>query len=159
MPQPYAGIARCDITPPIGIAQGNWSAQTHERSEAIDLPLMYTALALTDGTETVIIAEWDLLYPPSGAWLAEARDRVSALTSVPGDHLRASASHTHSGPSLSEPWFEGGAEMAGPYVASLTDRRYAAACVVVPITRSSPCAAAVIVASRQPAANGDWRSW
>ena len=122
MPQLHAGVARCDITPPIGIAQGNWSAQLHERSEGIDLPLMCTALAITDSTETFIIAEWDLLYPPSGAWLDEVRNRVSALTGVPGDHLRVSASHTHSGPSLSEPWFEGGAEMVGPYVTSLTDR-------------------------------------
>jgi hypothetical protein len=122
MAQMYAGVARCDITPPIGIAQGNWSAQVHERSEGIDLSLWCTALALSDGAEKVIIAEWDLLYPPSGAWLAEARERITALTGVSGDHIRLSASHTHSGPSLSEPWFEGGAEMVGPYVASLTDR-------------------------------------
>ncbi len=122
MVQLHAGVARCDITPPIGIAHGNWSAQLHERSDGIDLPLMCTALAIADGTETVIIAEWDLLYPPSGAWLADVRGRVFALTGVPGDHLRLSASHTHSGPSLSEPWFAGGAEMVGPYVASLTDR-------------------------------------
>lgn len=122
MPQLLAGVARCDITPPIGIAQGNWSAQLHERSEGIDLPLWCTALALADGAEEVIIAEWDLLYPPSGAWLHEARERITALTGVPGDHIRLSASHTHSGPSLSEPWFEGGAEMVGPYVTSLTDR-------------------------------------
>jgi hypothetical protein len=28
---------------------------------------------------------------------------------VPGDHIRLSASHTHSGPSLDQPWFEAGA--------------------------------------------------
>ncbi len=122
MAQLHAGVARCDITPPIGIAHGNWSAQFHERSEGVDLPLLCTALAIADGTETVIIAEWDLLYPPSGAWLAEARGRISALTGVPGDHIRLSASHTHAGPSLDQPWFEAGAEMIGPYVASLTDR-------------------------------------
>jgi hypothetical protein len=122
MPQLHAGVARCDITPPIGIAQGNWSAQFHERAEGIDLPLTCTALAVADETETVIITEWDLLYPPSGAWLAEARGRISALTGVPGDHIRLSASHTHAGPSLDQPWFEAGAEMISPYVASLTDR-------------------------------------
>jgi hypothetical protein len=122
MPQLHAGVARCDITPPIGIAQGNWSAQLHERSEGVDLPLLCTALAIADDAEEVIIAEWDLLYPPSGAWLAEARARISSLTGVPGDHIRISASHTHSGPSLDQPWFEAGAEMIGPYVASLTDR-------------------------------------
>jgi neutral ceramidase len=122
MAQLHAGVARCDITPPIGIAHGNWSAQFHERAEGVDLPLLCTALAVADDAEAVIIAEWDLLYPPSGAWLAEARTRISALTGVPGDHIRLSASHTHAGPSLDQPWFEAGTEMIGPYVASLTDR-------------------------------------
>ncbi len=122
MPQLRAGVARCDITPPIGIAHGNWSAQVHERAEGVDLPLWCTALAVTDGGEEVILAEWDLLYPPDGEWLAECRRRVTDLTGVPGSHIRISASHTHAGPNLRRPWFEAGAEMIGPYVASLTDR-------------------------------------
>lgn len=117
-----AGVARCDITPPIGIAHGNWSAQVHERAEGVDLPLWCTALAASDGNEDVIIAEWDLLYPPDGEWLAEIRQRITALTGVPGSHIRVSASHTHSGPNLTKPWFEGGAEMIEPYRASLVDR-------------------------------------
>ena len=117
-----AGVARCDITPPIGIAHGNWSAQVHERAEGVDLPLWCTALAATDGGEEVIIAEWDLLYPPDGEWLADCRHRITELTGVPASHIRISASHTHAGLNLRQPWFEAGAEMIGPYVASLTDR-------------------------------------
>ncbi|MSP13550.1 MAG: hypothetical protein EXR62_11410 [Chloroflexi bacterium] len=118
-----AGVARCDITPPVGIAHGNWSAQVHERAEGVDLPLTCTVLAASDGDgEEVLIAEWELLYPPGGEWLAEIRQRVTSLTGVPGDHIRASATHTHAGPSLSTPWFEAGAEMVAPYLASLTDR-------------------------------------
>lgn len=118
----YAGVARCDITPPIGIAHGNWSAQIHERAEGIDLPLACTALAASDGQQEVIIAEWELLYPPDGPWLSQARKRITALTGVPSDHIRLSATHTHAGPSLTPPWFQGGAEMIAPYIASLTDR-------------------------------------
>ncbi len=116
------GLARCDITPPLGIAHGNWSAQVHERAEGVDLPLWCTVLAATDGHEEVLIVEWDLLYPPGGEWLAALRDRVTALTGVPASHQRFSASHTHSGPNLARPWFEAGSEMIEPYVASLTDR-------------------------------------
>ncbi len=68
-----AGVARCDITPPIGIAHGNWTAQAHQRAEGIDLPLTCTALAASDGQETIILAEWELLYSPDGPALAEAR--------------------------------------------------------------------------------------
>lgn len=117
-----AGAARCDITPPVGIAHGNWSAQAHERAEGIDLPLVCTALAATDDHEAVIIAEWELLYPPDGEWLALCRRRIADLTGVAPDHIRLSATHTHAGPSLGPPWFEAGAEMVAPYLASLTDR-------------------------------------
>ena len=117
-----AGVARCDITPPVGIAHGTWSAQVHERAEGIDLPLWCTALAVADGVNEVIIAEWDLVYPPDGEWLVQARKRITELTGVPGNHVRISASHTHSGPSIKPPWFEAGTEMIGPYVRSLTDR-------------------------------------
>jgi hypothetical protein len=122
-----AGIGRCDITPPVGIAHGNWSAQVHERAEGIDLPLYCTALAASDGEEEVIVAEWELLYPPQGEWLRQIRERVTALTGVPASHIRISSTHTHSGPSLKRPWFEGGSEMIEPYIASLTDR-LASAC-------------------------------
>jgi len=117
-----AGVARCDITPPVGIAHGTWSAQVHERAEGIDLPLWCTALAVADGVNEVIIAEWDLVYPPDGEWLVQARERITELTGVPGNHVRISASHTHSGPSIKPPWFEAGTEMITPYVGSLTDR-------------------------------------
>ena len=117
-----AGVARCDITPPIGIAHGNWTAQAHQRAEGIDLPLTCTALAATDGQETILLVEWELLYSPVGPFLAEARRRITELTGVPADHIRLSAAHNHAGPSLVPPWFEAGAEMVAPYLASLTDR-------------------------------------
>src|SRR5262245_24607222 len=88
-----AGVARCDITPPVGIAHGTWSAQIHERAEGIDLPLSCTALAVKNGPCEVIIAEWDLVYPPDGDWLVQTRRRITELTGVPGDHVRISASH------------------------------------------------------------------
>jgi hypothetical protein len=117
-----AGVARCDITPPIGIAHGNWSAQVHERAEGIDLPLCCTALAACGSTQEIILVEWELLYPPDGEVLARIRQRVTELTGVPVSHIRLSSTHTHSGPSLTRPWFESGAEMIEPYIASLTDR-------------------------------------
>jgi len=128
MSQFQAGVGRADITPPVGIAHGNWSAQVHERAEGIDLALWCTALAAKDADTEVIIAEWDLLYPPGGEWLAEARRRITELTGVPGDRIRLSAVHTHAGPNIKKPWFAGGAEMVEPYVASLTDR-LAGACL------------------------------
>jgi len=118
----YAGVARSDITPPVGIAHGNWAAQVHERAEGVDLPLYCTALAASDGEEEVIIAEWELGGPPDGEWLAEIRQRITDLTGIPASHIRISATHTHSGPNLTPPWFDAGVEMIEPYRASLADR-------------------------------------
>jgi len=118
----YAGVARSDITPPVGIAHGNWAAQVHERAEGVDLPLFCTALAASDGNEEVIIAEWELSGPPDGEWLAEIRQRITDLTGVPASHIRISATHTHAGPNLTPPWFDAGVEMIEPYRASLADR-------------------------------------
>src|SRR5688572_1265960 len=100
-----AGVARCDITPPVGIAHGNWSAQIHERAEGVDLPLYCTALAAADGENEVILVEWELLYPPDGQLLLDIGRRVTELTGVRGSHVRVSSTHTRSGPSLSRPWF------------------------------------------------------
>jgi uncharacterized protein YecE (DUF72 family) len=44
-----AGVARTDITPPLGIAHAGWGAQSHQRAAGVDLPLWATALALSDG--------------------------------------------------------------------------------------------------------------
>lgn len=91
------------------------------------MPLFCTVLAASDGEQEIILAEWELLYPPSGEWLVHARKRITELTGVPASHIRLSATHTHAGPSLSKPWFEAGAEMIAPYIASLNDKLAGAA--------------------------------
>src|SRR5262249_16807478 len=77
---------------------------------------------VSDGVEEILLAEWELLYPPEGEWLAQIRSRVTGLTGVPGTHIRVSSTHTHSGPNLKRPWFDAGSEMIAPYAASLTEK-------------------------------------
>ena len=38
------GVARVDITPPIGISHAGWGAALHEKAEGIDMPLYSTSL-------------------------------------------------------------------------------------------------------------------
>jgi hypothetical protein len=56
-----AGVARAITTPPVGIAHGNWGAQTHTRAEGVDLALWATALVLAQGDTQVAIIDVDLL--------------------------------------------------------------------------------------------------
>ena len=118
------GVARIDITPPPGIAHAGWGAQTHQRAAGVDLPLWATALALSDGDETVVIVDIDLVY----LWEAEASkalQAVAALTGLPQSHIRLSYTHTHSGPVTGSgwtSWFTEGAEMVEAYDESLPHR-------------------------------------
>jgi len=112
-----AGVARTDITPPVGIAHAGWGAQTHERAAGVDLPLWATALALSNGEQTTVTLDIDLVY----IWerdAAEIRDRISDLTGVPESNVRLMYTHTHSGPTMRrrEGWIEEGSEMQGPYM-------------------------------------------
>lgn len=112
-----AGVARADITPPHGIAHAGWGAQTHQRAAGVDLPLWATALALSDGVETVVIVDIDLIY----LWDTEAPGVMRAVeraTGLPASHIRLAYTHTHSGPingATWSSWVKEGAEMVPAY--------------------------------------------
>jgi neutral ceramidase len=117
----YAGVARTDITPPLGIAHAGWGAQTHQRATGVDLPLWATALALSDGVRTVVIVDLDLIY----IWDNEApavMQAVADLTGLPQSHIRVSYTHTHSGPINGanwSTWIKEGSEMVPAYDAMI----------------------------------------
>lgn len=119
-PRLHAGVSRADITPPVGITPVIWGAQLHTRAEGVDMPLYATALALRDGETGVsaVIVDLDLLLLPF-ALADRLRRGVSELTGVPYEHVRVSATHGHSGPSLAPTWVKEGGEFIAPYVESL----------------------------------------
>src|SRR5688500_14428436 len=118
-PHLEAGVARADITPPVGIVHTNWGAQLHTRAEAVDMPLLATALAVRDvetGTVAVVV-DLDILHL-SRVLAGELRAAVSRLTGVPEGHVRVSATHTHSGQTITGTWVTEGVELVEAYVAS-----------------------------------------
>src|SRR5205809_8105512 len=63
-----AGVARADITPPVGIAHLNWGSQTHVEAVGIDPVRMYaTALVLSDGKQKFAMVDIDALSVVRGA--------------------------------------------------------------------------------------------
>lgn len=130
-----AGVARTDITPPVGIAHGGWGAQDHERAAGIDLPLWATALALEDDGAAAVVVDVDLVY----IWeedAAQVRERVAELTGLRVSAIRLSYTHTHSGPyTPRESWIDAGSEMVDPYLDSLPDRIAGAALGALKSTR------------------------
>jgi neutral ceramidase len=87
-----AGIARVDITPPIGHEMGGYAARTHG-STGIHDPLYATVLVIESGANSIALITCDL------------RSFVSTRL---GTNTIISSSHTHSGPltwELRSPWY------------------------------------------------------
>ena len=115
--QLLAGVARSDITPPLGIGHAGWGAQAHQRAAGVDLPLWMTALAIGDGEQTCVLIDIDAMYLFEQE-AAAVRQAVAALTGLPGTHIRISYTHTHSGPisgSTWSSWMDQGTEMVANY--------------------------------------------
>jgi hypothetical protein len=94
-----AGVARADITPPVGIAQMNWGSQSHIVSEGNDpLGLCATALALSDGKTRFAMVDIDRLFVNG---LESSIERAAKLTGIPAENIRLAATHTHAAVNVS----------------------------------------------------------
>ncbi len=93
-----AGVARVDITPPVGIRMMSYTVQECV-AEGVERPLTATALVLSDGRIKVVLVACDLLFLQS-PHVDRARERVGRHVGVPASHVLISASHTHLGPML-----------------------------------------------------------
>ena len=94
----WAGVARGDITPPVGIYHRMWGAATHERSTGVHRPLTATVLVLRDvgtdeASQRVVVAVDHCLL-----WTVEMNrllDAVSSSTGIDRAALTVFFSHTH----------------------------------------------------------------
>ena len=109
-----AGVGRRCINPPPNIAHGGWGAQKHEQAEGIDMDLWATALALSDGQTIALILDIDIQILTNQR-ADGIRQAVSAATGLPAENIRASATHTHTGPVPYKSWIEKGYEMVDPW--------------------------------------------
>jgi Neutral/alkaline non-lysosomal ceramidase, N-terminal len=91
----HAGVARVDVTPPVGVRMAGFSGRTMP-SLAVHDPLYARCLALDDGRTRAALVALDLIYADADI-VADVRRRVAGLGLTPESVLVA-ASHTHSGP-------------------------------------------------------------
>ncbi len=109
-----AGTGRRCINPPPHIAHGGWGAQKHEQAEGIDMDLWVTALALSDNSETALLLDLDIQILTNQR-ADQIRAAVSQSTGLPAQHIRATATHTHSGPVPYQSWIEKGYALVPPW--------------------------------------------
>src|SRR5437763_5165372 len=90
------GIARCDITPPVGIYHRMWGAAAHDRATGVHRPLTATALVFSptasDAEQVVLALDHCVLWAREQATLEEAVCRGAGV--APAD-LVVTYSHTH----------------------------------------------------------------
>jgi hypothetical protein len=127
------GVARGDITPPIGIYHRMWGAAVHDRATAVHRPLQATLLWLQpspptplpegEGSKTakqgqlVVAVDHCIL---DGAEMTRIRAAVSDATGLLANHVHIALSHTHGSAWMSRTrsHFPGG-DMIGPYLDEL----------------------------------------
>ena len=116
-----AGAGRSDITPPVGIAHAGWGAATHQRAEGVDMPFYATALYVTDDELEIAIVDLDvgILTNQDDS---EIRTKIASISGIKPEHIRLSATHTHSGPVNRQSWLDEGMELIGPYWDSLPSK-------------------------------------
>lgn len=96
------GIARTEITPPVGIYARNWGAAKHDVATSIHRPLTLTALTLAplaDGQQLVFV-DADLGWWKTPQTYRRFSARLLEALSLEPAHLIFALSHTHAGPPL-----------------------------------------------------------
>ena len=91
-----AGVARIDITPPIGFRMQGIMRRV-EPSTGIHMPLAATALVLADDNHKIAVIDCDLvgLDMPLAA---EIRQNVADRLGTESSHVTVACTHTHNGP-------------------------------------------------------------
>jgi hypothetical protein len=115
------GLARVDITPPVGIYHPMWGAARHHRATGIHRPLFADALAFAplEGGTPIIRIEMDHVGMEDKQQ-AELVRRVSAAVGVPAENVLTTFSHTHaSGYFAGDRVHLPGGELIEAYVADL----------------------------------------
>ena len=99
------GIARADITPPIGIYARNWGAAKHDVACSIHRPLALSVLVLTalDGGQPLVFVDADLGWWKTPLTYTKFSARLLETLKLEPANLIFALSHTHAGPPLMDP--------------------------------------------------------
>jgi hypothetical protein len=107
------GVARQDITPPVGIYCRNWGAAAHDAAAGVHRPLTLTAMTLQAGPDAtpMVVIDADLGWWHSIDAEVQFRTRILEELQISAERLMFCLSHTHSAPPLCsnpDPKWQGG---------------------------------------------------
>lgn len=122
------GIARADITPPVGIYHRMWGAAAHDRSTGVHRPLTATAMLFEsldksvagDRLQAVLALDHCLLW---GNETDELRARLTAATGLAAEQILITFSHTHAAGLMDRGRASlPGGDLIAPYLETLAER-------------------------------------
>ncbi|MBI1347777.1 hypothetical protein GC163_15995 [bacterium] len=121
-----AAIARCDITPPVGIYHRMWGAALHDRATGVHRPLEATLLWLEprvpEAGEAQIILALDHCILDAQE-LQRIRQSIQDRTQVAYENILVTLSHTHGSGWMSRTRSDlPGGELLEPYLDGLAER-------------------------------------
>lgn len=99
------GIAREDITPPLGIYARNWGAAEHEVADSVHRPLTLSSLTISPiaGGDPHVLIEADLGWWRSMDLFTRFQNRLLDELGLESSRLMFALSHTHSSAPLMAP--------------------------------------------------------
>jgi hypothetical protein len=118
------GVAREDITAPVGIYARNWGAAKHDVAEGIHRPLTATVLTLQEGegTPPLALAALDLGWWKTLEDENYVRHAVLEALKVDAARVMVNLSHTHAGPAICrEDSGMPGGHLIAPYLDKVRD--------------------------------------
>jgi len=117
----HFGIARSDITPPVGIYSRNWGAAKHDVADSIHRPLTLTALTISDGSNSpFVLVDADLGWWRPLEVFRRFQQRLLAELNLEPSRFVFALTHTHASPPLmdADPTLPG-SELLGPWQESV----------------------------------------
>ncbi len=119
------GLARADITPPVGIYNRAWGAALHDTAAGIHMPLTVTALAIVpDSGPTRVIVSIDAAWINGTDLWADYLGAIAEAAGIAGqtENVLLSVAHTHAAPPLDRGKADlPGGKMIAPYIATIRD--------------------------------------
>jgi len=92
-----AGVARVDITPPLGLTMYGYGGRKAGATGVRD-PLMARVLVLEAADTRIAFVGLDLGEPPALEWVKRLRETASTSSGI--SYVLVTATHTHSGPDI-----------------------------------------------------------
>ena len=119
------GLARVDITPPVGIYHPMWGAARHHRATGVHRPLTAEAMVFAplDDTQSPVVRVQIDHVGMTAEHQATVIQMMSAATKLPTSHIITTFSHTHSSSNFSADRVHlPGGELIADYVAELNQK-------------------------------------